>query len=86
MKKIAVLMLKKLNRRLEGKGISVDINDGLVEALIQKGMDPTFGARPMARVIQDKVESLIAERLLRGEIKAGDKILFNETDLEKIRD
>lgn len=86
LKKIAVLMLKKLNRRLEGKGISVDINDGLVEALIQKGMDPTFGARPMARVIQDKVESLIAERLLRGEIKAGDKILFNETDLEKIRD
>src|SRR3989344_3947079 len=56
--KIAGLMLKKLNRRLAEKGLELEVTPELVNALVEKGADPTFGARPMNRAIQDKVEKI----------------------------
>ncbi len=85
LRKIADLMLQKLNRRLKDKGLTIQITEELLDALIEKGADPTFGARPMARAIQDRIESLIADRLLRGELSAGKTIVFNQADLDFIR-
>jgi ATP-dependent Clp protease ATP-binding subunit ClpC len=71
---IARLMLNKLNQRLASKKISLEITDRLVEKLAELGFDPAFGARPMRRVIADKIEDVIAKKLLAGEIKQGDKV------------
>jgi ATP-dependent Clp protease ATP-binding subunit ClpB len=83
--KIAKLMMDKLNKRLIEKGVQIEITPELINALVEKGADPAFGARPMNRVIQDKVESLIADKILRGEATPGTKIVFSQKEIENIR-
>src|SRR3989338_11030675 len=77
---VAKLMLEKLSGRLRERGVNLTINDALVDYLVQFGADPQFGARPLNRAIQDKVEALIAEKLLRGEIQTGQEITLSQTD------
>ena len=80
LRQVAKLMLEKLSGRLREKGVNLTINDALVDYLVQFGADPQFGARPLNRAIQDKVEALIAEKLLRGEIQTGQEITLSQTD------
>jgi len=77
---IADLMLKKLKKNLKEKEIEFIITDSLKEKVVELGYDPTFGARQMRRVIQDKIENVLASALLSGEIKRGSKI---EIDSER---
>ncbi len=83
--KIAEVMMKKLNKRLIEKGLEVFITPELINALVEKGTDPTFGARPMNRAIQDKIETIVADKILRGEAPAGTKIVFSQEDIKQIR-
>jgi ATP-dependent Clp protease ATP-binding subunit ClpC len=83
--RIAELMLRKLNKRLIEKGLEIEITPELINALIEKGTDPTFGARPMNRAIQDKVESMLADKILRGEASPGTKIVFTSEEIQSIR-
>jgi len=71
---IAELMLQKLKKNLEQKDIDFVITQPLKEKIAELGYDPTFGAREMRRVIQDKVEDVLASALLSGKIKRGDKV------------
>ena len=48
---------------------------------LRVGFDPVFGARPLKRVIQDKIENNIAEKILRNEVKPGDVIKIDEQDI-----
>jgi len=75
--KIASLMLNSLNKRLLSQGIGISISPELLEKLVELGSDPVFGARAMARVIQDKVENFVANKLLGGEIKRGEMIVID---------
>ncbi|MEK7088463.1 MAG: AAA family ATPase [Patescibacteria group bacterium] len=79
---VAKLQLEKLAERLREKSVALVINEALVDYLVRFGTDPKFGARPLTRVIQDKVEALIAEKLLRGEIQPGQKVELTDTDLQ----
>lgn len=83
--RIAELMLRKLNKRLIEKGLEIEVTSELVNALVEKGTDPTFGARPMNRAIQDKVESILADKILRGEASPGTKIVFTSEEIQSIR-
>jgi ATP-dependent Clp protease ATP-binding subunit ClpC len=74
LEKIAELMLKNLNKRLQPKECSFKITPELITRVAELGYEPAFGARPMRRVIQDKIEDQIAQRLLRGEVKRGEEI------------
>lgn len=71
MEKVGRLMLEKLNKRLDEKGVSVEVTDELVAYLVKEGGDQKFGARAMNRVIQEKVEQVVAKALLKGEAKPG---------------
>lgn len=84
LRKIARIMLEKLAKRLNEKGIELSITDALIEHLISAGQDPKFGARPMNRAIQEKVEQVIAEKMLRGEIRAGSRVELAEADLKQV--
>ena len=79
---IARRELQKLAKRLEEKGIELVITDPLLDYLVSVGQDPKFGARPMNRAIQEKVEQVIAERMLRGEVLAGSRVVLTEKDLQ----
>jgi ATP-dependent Clp protease ATP-binding subunit ClpB len=78
---IAKLMLKKLAKRLEQKGINLIVNDYLATKVSQEGANEIFGARPMNRYIQDKIEQVIADKIITGELKPGSKIEFVEPTL-----
>jgi ATP-dependent Clp protease ATP-binding subunit ClpC len=84
--KIAELMLKKFNKRLADKGLELSVTPELINVLVEKGTDPTFGARPMNRAIQDKVETMVADKILRGETQPGTKIAFTSEEVEAIRE
>jgi ATP-dependent Clp protease ATP-binding subunit ClpC len=75
---ISELMLQKLKKNLKEKDIEFIITLPLKEKITELGYDPTFGARQMRRVIQDKVENVLAKALLSGELKRGDKVEITE--------
>lgn len=77
LKQIAKLLLTDLNLRLAKKEISIKITDELVDKVATLGYQPTFGARPMARVIQDKIENVVAQKILSGKLKRGEVIEIN---------
>jgi len=70
---IAGLLLLKLKKNLKEKEVDFVITDALKEKIAELGYNPTFGARQMRRVIQDKVENPLASALLSGKLKRGQK-------------
>lgn len=73
-KKIAEIMLKRVVGDLEQKGIEFSYDDAALDFLAKVGFDPDFGARPMRRALQERVENKLAEMILTGAVKRRDKI------------
>lgn len=73
-KKIATIMITSLNKKLKQQNIQVGFNENAINGLVSEGYSPVYGARPLRRVIEQKVEDKLAESLLSGEVKAGQKI------------
>ncbi len=83
---ITTLMLKKIKKNLNKKGIDLKADKEGVIVLAQAGYDPKFGARPLRRLLQDKVEDPIANKILAGELKRRDTIIIDnkaEIQVEK---
>jgi ATP-dependent Clp protease ATP-binding subunit ClpA len=83
---IAYLMVHQLAERLETKGIRLRATDEFVMDLAKKGYDPTFGARPLRRIIQDEVDNAIAKVLLEGRAGRRDTLVLHpggEIEVEK---
>lgn len=83
---IATLMLKKIKKNLGEKGINLKADKDGVAILAHEGYDPKFGARPLRRLLQDKIEDNIANKILGGELKRRDTIVINakaEIEVEK---
>ncbi len=74
---IAYLMVHQLAERLETKGIRLRATDEFIMDLARKGYDPTFGARPLRRVIQDEVDNAIAKVLLEGRAGRRDTLVLH---------
>ncbi|MBD3280568.1 AAA domain-containing protein [Candidatus Dojkabacteria bacterium] len=72
--KIAGLMMEKVVDKLNGQGIDLEYGEKLLQDLAEKGYSPIFGAREMRRVIQDEVESKVAEMIVSGKLKSGDSL------------
>ncbi|MBQ7849477.1 MAG: AAA family ATPase, partial [Clostridia bacterium] len=69
---IVKLMLNGLNKRLADKSLRVVLTDQAMDAVIEQGFDPAFGARPLKRYLQSKVETLVAKRIIAADVKPGD--------------
>jgi len=83
---IAALMLKKVKKNLADRGISLKADRDGVAILAREGYDPKFGARPLRRLLQDKIEDSIANRILSGDLKRRDTVIINaraEVEVEK---
>ena len=81
---IAELILKKLAKNLEDKGIKFEITEELKEKIVELGYSPTFGAREMKRVVQDNVENVLANALLSDKIKRGNIIKVEPKDFSLV--
>jgi len=81
---IAQLMLNSLKKNLIEKGIDFTITEELKEKIVELGYSPVFGARQMRRVIQDKVENVLASALLSEQLPRGTKISLDPQTFELI--
>ena len=77
---IVDMMLKEVDSRIQEKQVDLDVTEAARDWLGEKGYDPIFGARPLRRVIQERLEDSLSEALLRGDFEAGDTI---RVDLSK---
>ena len=81
---ITKLLLDKLNKVLADKGIVLECKEEAIEQIAKAGFDESLGARPLRRVIQDKIENEIAKLILAKKVSRRDKIVLNSLDEIKI--
>ncbi len=74
---IVDLMLKNLDDRLQSKDMGIELTPAAKDLLAERGYDPLLGARPLRRVIQREIEDALSERILFGELKAGEIIVVD---------
>jgi len=77
-KEIAKIMLKGLESRLLANGITAEFTDSAITEIAKEGFDPIYGARPLRRAIQNKIEDMLSEKIIGGEI--GDKVTVDAED------
>jgi ATP-dependent Clp protease ATP-binding subunit ClpC len=75
--KIVDLMVASLDDRLKAKDMGVELTVAAKALLAKRGYDPVLGARPLRRTIQREIEDALSEKILFGEIKAGEIILVD---------
>ncbi|MEP6699526.1 MAG: ATP-dependent Clp protease ATP-binding subunit, partial [Verrucomicrobiota bacterium] len=81
---IVDLEVDKVKRRLKLKEIEIVLDQPAHEFVINKGYDPTYGARPMRRAVERYLEDPLAEELLRGTVKAGDIVEVTVAGVDKL--
>jgi len=71
---IVKLQLEKLSKRLAVRDIKIEVEPSMAKYIAQHGYDPDFGARPIKRMIQKTILDKLAEKIIRGDVKDGDKV------------
>lgn len=74
LRQVTGLLMKEINKRLQEQGFELNVTDKALDLIAKEGHDPAYGARPLRRAIQRLIEDELAEKVLAGEFKAGDKI------------
>jgi len=72
--RILELMLKELSKRVSEKSMELELSLEVKDKLVKDGYSPAYGARPMRRILQKLIEDALAEEILAGKFKEGDKI------------
>jgi len=81
-RQIVDLMLATVTEQLAEKKVKLEVTDAAKDFLGEKGYDEVFGARPLRRVIQDRVEDKLSDALLSGKFQAGDTVVVDLEDEE----
>ncbi len=76
------LLIEAINRRLVDRNIEIELTQEAKKELVTRGYDPAYGARPLKRTIQRYVETPLADRIIRGEVKDGQKVVVDFKDGE----
>ncbi len=82
--RIVLLMLKNLNSRLADRRLSVQLTNEAMQAVIDQGFDPVYGARPLKRYLQSHVETLLARRIVQASIKPGETMVVDVDENGKL--
>ncbi len=78
------IMVASLRQRLADRGLGLEITDAAKSLIIDRGFDPLYGARPLRRYLQSSVETLIARRILSGEVLPDSTIVVDVEDGELV--
>ena len=74
LREIVKLLTQGIVQRMQELGIELKVTSAAMDVIAEKGFDPEYGARPLKRAIQNKMEDLLSEALLAGEITIGNKV------------
>ncbi len=78
---IVELMIATINKRImEQMKLSIELDEDAKKYIVEKGYDVKYGARPLRRVIQNEIEDILAEKVLDGSVKEGNKVLITVKD------
>lgn len=83
--KIIDLMLSKLKERLLEQEITLETREEAKKAIAEEGFDVNYGARPLKRAIQRLVEDVLAEELIKGNLKAGDRAIVSTNEKGQVQ-
>ncbi|MBC7834979.1 MAG: AAA family ATPase [Phycisphaerales bacterium] len=75
--RIVEIQLGRLRKRLTDKGMTIELKPAALAELGDEGWDPTFGARPLKRAIQQRIENPLASKILQGEVGDGDRVVVD---------
>ena len=78
------IMLQEVFTRLNDKGIKLNVTEAFKERLVEEGYNPSYGARPLRRAVMRLLEDSLAEEVLSGRIKDGDKALVDIDQNKKV--
>ena len=79
-KEIVGLMFDEVRKRLKANNIEIDITEQAKVLIAKEGFDPIYGARPLRRAIQGKIEDRVAELMLEGKVNSRGKVLVDTKD------
>ena len=74
---IVELQAARLRERLADRGVDLEITEAARELLGREGYDPAYGARPLKRLVQRRLENPLAQRMLAGEVRDGDRVVVD---------
>lgn len=77
---IVDLIVADLNKRIADKEISISLSEAAKEYIVEHGFDMTFGARPLKRYVQKNVETLLAKKILAGDVQMGDCVRIDRSE------
>jgi ATP-dependent Clp protease ATP-binding subunit ClpB len=77
LREIVKLEMKRLEKRLEERQIRMTIKEAALDFLADVGFDPVYGARPLKRTIQRELETVVARKILSGELNDGDQLVVD---------
>ncbi|HVL81274.1 MAG TPA: ATP-dependent chaperone ClpB [Actinomycetota bacterium] len=80
LREVVDIQLRRLTARLVERGITLDVTDAAKDLLAEQGWDPSYGARPLKRVIRRELEDRIAKMLLAGEVPEGTPLRVDAAD------
>ena len=83
-KEIADILLTEIDKRLVEKNISIQVTERFKEHLVKEGFDPSYGARPLRRALMRLLEDVLAEEMLSGRVKAGDRAYIDVNEEGKV--
>src|SRR5262245_27384908 len=72
-----MLLMNDINKRLQELGLSAELTEAAATHMADIGYDPNYGARPLRRLLQRRVENELSKRLLRGEYATGDHVVVD---------
>ena len=78
---VVELMINGLNVQLKEQGVQVKLDPAAVEKLAQVGYDPVFGARALRRTLQERVENVVAKKILAGQVQQGQQVVLGANDI-----
>lgn len=84
LRKVVKIQMKTVAKILLEQEVTIETTDNLLAFLAKEGYDPAFGARPLRRLIQEKVEGRLASEILKGNVLRGDKILLDYSEGELV--
>jgi ATP-dependent Clp protease ATP-binding subunit ClpB len=82
LRQIVVIQLGYLRNRLAERDMGLTLSDQALDLLAEAGYDPVYGARPLKRAIQTRIENPLAQQILKGAFRPGDTIEVDVTDGE----